>query len=135
MDIKAILTKVFSTEYIFDFTVMVPDKTDRMYMIAGLLMVLLGTAFKLISNFSKNPVTAHLWHRLATPLIVGGVLEVLWLASREQNIKLFGSHFVALIIGIVVLVWIYFPIMHYFKEYKQRKDKWEKQQVKLKYMN
>ncbi len=135
MDIKAILTKVFSPEYIFDFTVMVPDKTDRMYMVVGLMMVLLGSAFKLISNFSKNPVTANLWHRLATPLIVGGVLGVLWLAAREQNIKLFGSHFLAWVIGIVVLIWIYFPVMHYFKGYKEQKSKWEKEQIRLKYMN
>jgi len=134
MDIRATLRHVLTSGYIFDFTNMLPSSGDRLYMIAGLLMVLLGAVFKLISNFSRNSVTRLLWHRLASPLVVGGILEVLWYTARDQNIKMFGSHFIAWLIGIVVIVWIYFPIRYCFGYYRQEREHWQKQQVKLKYI-
>lgn len=134
MDILAILKNVFTPGYIFDFSAMTLTQGDRVYMIAGLLMVLLGAGFKLMSNFSKDPVTKRLWHRFASPLVVGGILEVLWYALREQNIKLFGSHFAAWAIIIVILVVLYFPARYWLSRYKEDRQKWEKQQVKLKYI-
>ncbi len=134
MNIKEILQKVFSPEYIFDISVMVPHPTDRYYMFLGFVMVLVGVVFKVVSNFSKNPISQNLWHRLASPFVVGGILEVVWFVAREQNIKLFGSHIVAWIIGVVILIWLYFPLKYWWSKYKDEKQAWEKQQIKLKYM-
>jgi hypothetical protein len=103
-------------------------------MVVGLLMVLLGSAFKLISNYSTNSVKRMFYHRLASPLVVGGILEVLWYSARYENIKLFGSHFSAWIAGIAILVWISFPIRYFFTRYKSEWQSWEKQQIKLKYL-
>lgn len=125
---------VFNVSYIFDFSNMILTVGDRMYMIVGFLMVVLGSVFQVIGLYSKNPVSRLMWYRLASPLGVGGILEVFWYVARYENINLFGSHFVAWGIGIVVLVWIFFPIRYLLGRYNKERVNWEKQQIKLKYI-
>lgn len=134
MNLSKTFQHVFTVNYIFDFSGMTIIQSDRLYMIVGFLMVFLAAVFQTIAIYSKNPIKKMFWHRLSSPLGVGGILEVLWYVARYENIKLFGSHFVAWLIGIIVLVWIYFPIRYFFSRYKHDKQNWEKQQIKLKYL-
>jgi hypothetical protein len=134
MNIISKFKHVFTPSYIFDFTSMIPVQSDRLYLIVGLAMTVVGAVFKIISAFSTNPVSRRLWQRLASPFITIGILEALWFLARQQNIKLFGSHFVAWLMGIVFLVWLYFPIRYLIGSYRYEKQQWEKQQIKLKYI-
>jgi type VI protein secretion system component VasK len=64
----------------------------------------------------------------------GGILEVIWYGLRFENVKLFGSHFAAWLIGLITVIWFVTALVYALKQYRAEKDKWEKQQVKLKYL-
>ncbi len=134
MNFKETITHVFSLSYIFDFSFMPFSSGDRLYMIAGLVSVIFAAIFEIFSLWSKNPVTKNMWHKLAAPLGTGGILEVIWYGLRFENVKLFGSHFAAWLIGLITLIWFVTALVYALRQYRAEKDKWEKQQVKLKYL-
>ena len=128
------LKHVFSVSYIFDFNIMVLSMGDRLYMIAGFIAALVAAILEIFSIYSKNPVTKNMWHKLSAPIGTAGILEVIWYSFRYENVRLFGSHFAAWLIGLIILIWLITAIKYVIKDYRREKQNWQKQQIKLKYI-
>lgn len=130
MNIKSFFTQ----EYLFNINRVMLQRTDKVFLALGILLFVLAIVFKLAERMAPNSVDKYFRNRLYRVFLTIGLSEMVWFAARYENVSFFGSHFVALLIGLIGLVWLVFVAKDFIKNYKTRLLEWEKQQQKLKYL-
>lgn len=109
--------------------------TDKAILLAGALFLFFGFVALAFSFFAKNQFLAKVAKWKAKILIIGGLGEILWFGLRYQNVQVFGTRFVALLILLAMLVWLYFPAKYFFSRYKTDLAEAERKANKDKYLN
>ena len=127
------LHKLVSSSYLFTNAV-IYTRSDKMFFAAGCLMVILAIVFKIAALSAPNPVDKVLRNRFYKLFLTIGISEVVWFGFRYENATFLGSHFIALIILLIGLIWFVCLAVSVIKNYNGNKDTWEKEQVKLKYL-
>ena len=128
------LKKLLSADYLFNVDRVILTRSDFIFYYFGIALVLLAIVMKIASTKAPNPVDKHYRQKAFTLFVTIGILEILWFGARYQAIRFFGSHFVALVILCVGIVWAVFLITDIVQHYKPAKEKWEKEQVRQKYL-
>jgi hypothetical protein len=126
---------IFSYDFLFYVNPVRLGVTDQVFAGAAVLAIVVAIIAKLYVRFSKNEVSRKLAHRLSVLFATVGALGVLWYGARYQNANVFGTRFAFLCIAVVGLVWFSFIAKYWWKQYRPEKLAWEKEQVKLKYLN
>jgi len=126
--------KLISKSYLFDINRVLLTRSDKLFAILGLAMAVLAIAFKLASMYAPNPVDKVLRNKFFRMFLTIGVLEVVWFGARYQNIMFFGSHFVALLILFIGILWFVKLAISVIRHYGSEKEIWEKEQIKAKYL-
>ncbi len=124
----------FTSQYLFEIDRVTLHRSDKAFVLAGIIAVVLAVAFRILAIFAHNPVVKRLILRLFNLVLFVGLAEVVWFGARYQNIRFFGSHFVAMLILLIGLVWFGFIAKYFFGKYKAELESWQKQQIKLKYL-
>ncbi len=128
------LHKLVSKSYLFSNAVIF-TRSDKMFFVGGIVAVVLSIVFKVASLRAPNPVDKKLRARFYHLLLTIGIFEIVWFGFRYQNVTFFGSHFVALAILLIGLIWLICIAVAIFKNYKKDKSEWDKKQVKQKYLS
>lgn len=126
--------KLISTQYLFAINRVAISRSDWIFLILGGALVLVGILFAIWAKVNKVSVTKILLARYAKCFFVIGLLEVVWFGARYEYINFLGSHFMALLIGLVGLVWVGFIVWSNLTSFRKNKQQWEKEQQKLKYL-
>ncbi len=126
--------KLISTQYLFAIDRVSLQRSDWIFLILGGTLIALGILFAIWAKVNKVSVTKILLARYAKCFFVIGLLEVVWFGARYEYINFLGSHFMALLIGLVGLVWLGFIVWSNFTGYRKNKQQWDKEQLKLKYL-
>jgi hypothetical protein len=129
-----ILKQYFTTKFLFEINRVIIERSDRTFLIIGILAVTLAIVFKLSSILAPTPVDKKYRNKFFNLFLTIGLGEVFWYGARTQNVKLFGTHFMALLLLLVGLVWLVMIFIKLIKSYGREKKEWEKEQVKLKYL-
>lgn len=126
--------KLVSTDYLFTINTIMLTRSDKLFFIIGAIFTVFSVVLKVAALYAPNPVDKVIRSRLFRLFLTIGLIEVIWFGARYQNVRFFGSHFVALLTLLIGLVWFIQIAVSAFRHYKVDKIAWEKEQVKLKYL-
>ncbi len=125
---------IFTYKFLFTINTVMIEKADRMFLILAISALVLGVLFKLSEVLSPNPIDKKYRHKFFSAFLFLSVWEFVWYAARTQHIRFFGTHFVAMVGGLIFLVWIVKILTQMFKKYKTELEAYQKEQIKLKYL-
>ncbi len=128
------LKTFFSYNHLFQFNAAFVSPNEKLFFLAGVILVLLGIVLKIAGSLSPSPVDKKFREKFYHLFLTIGLLEMFWYLCRYENAALFGSLFVALLILLIGAIWLVAVLVNCFKNYREEKQNWEKEQVKLKYL-
>ena len=126
--------KIFNKNYFLGLERGVLHRIDWAILFFGAWLVLVSIVVWFINRRSKNPVSKQFWNRLGKLFAVIGFLEAFWFLLRYENVQFFGARVTAIAFIVLGLIWLGFILKYYFSGYRVQKQSWEKEQVKLKYL-
>jgi hypothetical protein len=109
--------------------------SDKLFALAGALLLVIGFGFLIYSRFAANQFLAGVAKRIAKILITTGILEFIWFGLRYQYVQMLGTRIVALLILVIGIAWLYFPIKYLVTHYKTDMEKAEREASRAKYLN
>ena len=126
--------EVFSRDFWFGIDRAVIHTSDKAFLYVGAILVALGIIAVLFARFSKNQFLGRVAVRLSKIFITIGLLEGVWYLLRTQFVQALGSRFVAALLIVWGLVWLYWPIKYLIKNYKVDMEKAQREASREKYL-
>jgi len=124
----------FTADFLFNINRVLIEPVDKGFLFIGVAFVILGIVFKLAAKFAPSIIDSNYRNRFFHLFFVTGLSEIIWFAARIQFIKFFGTHFIALVIILIGLMWFFWIIKKIIKNYRREKRKWEREELKKKYL-
>ena len=121
--------------YHYQFYVGTMGRSDKLLFSMALMFILLAIVFKFAEVFSPNVIDRKFRAKFFNLFLTIGILELLWFGARYQNVQMFGSHAVVFAILLIWFVWLVFIVKDLIQHYSAERQAWEKEQIKLKYLN
>jgi cbb3-type cytochrome oxidase subunit 3 len=109
--------------------------SDNLFLLAGLILVLLGVVTFIYSRMTKNEFLALVVTKISKIFFTIGLLEVFWYFLRYQYVQALGTRFVAALILLAGLVWMYWPVKYFITRYKVDMAEAERKASREKYLN
>jgi hypothetical protein len=128
------LTQLFSTQFLFQINRVIIEPVDKAFLFVGFAALAIAIFLKVAQKLSPSPVDAAYRSKLFNALLFLSAGEFLWYLARRQFVRFFGTHFVAIVILLIAVVWLLGIAWKMFRHYRSEKTAWEKEQVKLKYL-
>ena len=128
------LKAFFSYQNLFQFNTAYVDPKEKLFLFAGLILVLLGIVLKIAAVLALNPVDKKYRSKFYHLFLTIGLSEMVWYWLRSENIQFFGTHFVALLVALIGIIWFVVILAKTIKNYPEEKRNWEKEQVRQKYL-
>lgn len=119
----------------FGYDPIVVHAADKVIFLLGLLLVVFGFIALIFSIFARNEFLAKVAKWKAKILIIIGLVEMIWFVLRFQNVQVFGTRFVAGLILLIGLIWLYQPAKYFFTKYKVDLAEAERKANRDKYLN
>lgn len=110
-------------------------RSDKVFLITGAIFVALAVVFRILKALAKHPIKAKLLAKFYVWVLTLGLALVVWFGARYQNVRFFGTHFVALLMFLAGLVWLIFILVYWMRKFPSEKQQWDKEQLKQKYLN
>ena len=123
-----------SLDYLFNTGSSTLQKGDQAILFFALACLALAIVFKLSAVKAPSPIDQAFRGKLFSIFLTLGIAEIIWVGLRYQNVRFFGTNFVAWIIILIYLVWFLVALIKTFSKYSIEKQAWEKEQVKAKYL-
>jgi len=128
------ILKYFSKQYLFQINTINLDRSDKIFFAIGAVFMVIAIVLKLSELYAPTPVDAKYRKNFFALALTMGLSLVLWFALRYEHVTFFGSHFVALLVLLIGLVWFAFLALSFLKRFRTEKTVWEKEQMKMKYL-
>ncbi len=128
------LKELFTYQNLFQINGAFIDPREKLILFLGGILVLLAIVLKIAGTLAPSPVDAKYRVKFYHLFLTIGLSELVWYGCRYQNIKFFGTHFVAWLIGLIGAIWLVMLVASIFKNFSKEKTIWEKEQVRLKYL-
>ncbi|MDR3642494.1 MAG: hypothetical protein P4L74_02590 [Candidatus Doudnabacteria bacterium] len=128
------IKQYISPEFLFTFNSANISPGEKLVFISGIILVLLAIVLKISAILAPNPVDAKYRRKFYGLFLTVGLGEIFWYFLRYENAMFLGTHFVALIIAVVGIVWFAVLVTNMARHYKGNKQVWDKEQVRLKYL-
>ena len=125
---------LFTTKFLFQIDRVMLSRADNIFLTVGLCLTVLAIVFKLAALYAPNPVDAKFRGKFYSLFLTIGLSEIVWFGFRYQNVNFFGSHFVAMLMLVIGVLWFGWIAIKMFRHYGREKTDWDKEQVKLKYL-
>ena len=128
-------TKLWSKTYLFGPAGFELSRSDKGFFFTAVVLIAAGLIFKFvqISREQGSParlLLARFFHLFFTI----GVFLLIWSGAREQGIPWVSTHFLALLLGVVFLVWLAFILRYYFGKHRSLTESWAEEKIKKKYL-
>ena len=129
-------TKLWSTAYLFGPAGFELVRSDKVIFYASLISIALAIVIKIfvLAKPKMSPV-AVLLSRFFHLFLTMGILVLIWVGAREQAIPWISTHFMALVLFIISVVWLGYIVKYYFRKYRHEVKDWQDEQVKRKYLS
>jgi len=124
---------LISVQYLFTIEAVL-TRTDKLFLLLGAIAVVLAVLMKIASATAQNPIDKKYREKPYRLLLTVGLWEIIWFGCRYENVRFFGTHFVALLGLLIALVWFVMIVVKMIRNYRGEKSAWEKEQVKLRYL-
>ncbi len=130
MDIK----NIFSYQNLFQINTAFISPGEKLFFMAGAISFLIAVILKIASILATSPVDKEYRNNFYKVFAFFGLGQMLWYVLRSQNITFFGTKFVAFLVILIAIIWFVWVVIKFIKNYSTKKDVWEKEQQKLKYL-
>ena len=124
----------FTPQYLFQINNAYVSPREKLFFLAGVILILLSVVLKIASVLAPNPVDAKYRQKFYRLFLSIGLAEIFWYLCRYENVMFFGTRFVLFLVILIGIVWLAVILAGMFKNYKKEKQTWEKEQVRLKYL-
>ena len=128
------ISAYFTTNFLFQINRIQIQPADKFFLLVGVVALVLAVILKLAAKFAHSPIDAKYRNKLFNVFLFLSLAELVWYGARVQNVRLFGTHFAAMLIITIAFVWLVISLWKMLMNYRQEKTIWEKEQVKLKYL-
>lgn len=128
------LKQYFTSQYLFKINPAFIDSGEKLMGLLGVVLVLLAAVLKISAVLAPTPLDKKYRNKFYSLFLTIGLLEVFWYLCRYENVRFFGTRFVAWLYLLVGLVWLVSLLVKTMKNYKPEKLAWEKEQLKGKYL-
>ncbi len=126
--------KLISIPYLFKVDTILLHRSDKLFFGIGIVLIVVGIVCRLTSFYAPHKFSRRFWQRLSNLSLTIGILEVLWFGFRYENIPAISTHFVALLLLLIGVVWLFFIIRYRLRVYPVELGQWEKEKTKQKYL-
>lgn len=126
--------KLISVQYLFGGSQIGLVRSDKVFLIFGAAFVGLAVVLKIVQTLAKHPVKRRLVGKVYVLALTLGLALVVWFGARYQNVKFFGTHFVALLLCLLAGIWLAAILAYWFRKFPSEKQEWDKAQARLKYL-
>lgn len=92
--------------------------SEKAFLYLAIVLIVLGILFLVYAKLSKNQFLMRVSIRFAKIFFTIGIAEAIWFGLRYQYAQVIGTKFVAMLIVLWGLVWLYWPIKYLLKNYK-----------------
>ncbi len=96
--------KLYSFDYLFTVNRISLTRSDKIFFVLAMGFVLLAIVLKIAAHYAPSQVDKKYRDKFYGLFLTAGLLEMFWFAMRYQDIRFFGSHFLALIILLIGLI-------------------------------
>lgn len=107
---------------------------DYGILFVGAFLAIFGLVMLVLSKKKFDPFTKELYVRFGKVPVVTGFLLVLWFGLRYQNINFLGFRFMAGLVVLSGVFWVYWVYKKIGKKYHVNLSNWKKEQLKQKYL-
>ncbi len=128
------LSKYIGQEFLFGINRLYLDRSDKLIVITGSVFVVLAALLKVAAMYAPSPVDAKYRAKFYTIFLTFGLAEIIWFGLRLQYVRFFGTHFVAMAMGLIALIWFLVTLVKMLKNYKAEKEAWQKAELRAKYL-
>ena len=128
------IKELFTTQFLFSINRIQILPADKFFLFVGIVALVLAVILKLSAIYSPNPIDAKYRAKLFNPVLFLAIAEIIWYGARAQLVRFFGSHFVAILLMLIFLVWLIVVLWKMLMNYRREKTEWEKEQVRMKYL-
>lgn len=128
-------TKLWDSKYLFGLNSAVLTRSDWIFLYAAAGFVVAAVVAKILA-VRKEPASPlrFLLNRAFHLFLTTGLLSLLWVGFRYENIPWLSTHIVVLAIWFIDLVWAAYIVKYYFQVYPGRRKAWEEEKIKKKYL-
>jgi hypothetical protein len=135
IDFKNINWSQFATgDYWFGID-SVLHQTDKLFFYGGALLIIIGIIAISYARFAANQFLAKVARQVSKIFVTIGVLELLWFGLRYEVAQVIGTRFVAFLILLVGLIWLYYPIRYLISHYETDMTRARREASREKYLN
>ena len=128
-------TKLWQSRYLFGPNPLALSRSDYIFFGLAAAFTLIGIVSKvLVFNKDHADPRRLLWNKLWHAFFTIGVFMLLWYGARYENIPWIGTHFVALCLLLIGLVWLGFIAWYRIKTYPGAVHRYQEENVRQKYL-
>lgn len=92
--------------------------SEKAFLYLGGVLIILGFFKVLVARFIKNKFLANVAVRFAKISFTIGALEIIWFGLRYEYAQVLGTKFVAVLIVLAGIIWMYWPLKYLLTRYK-----------------
>lgn len=128
-------TKLWNPRYLLGPNPLDLSRSDYIFFWIAVGFVVVGIIAKLLVlreeyGSPRRILLGRLYHLFATM----GVLVLIWVGFRFENIPWLSTHFLALLLLLICLVWLGFIAKYFFMEFLRQQKIWADELLKRKYL-
>ncbi|HEX3095726.1 MAG TPA: hypothetical protein VHQ20_01240 [Patescibacteria group bacterium] len=109
--------------------------SEQAFLYLGIVLVVIGIIFLIFTRFAKNQFLARVSFRFARTFLTTGIVLAIWYLLRFEQAQVLGSKFVAGLITLFGIIFLYGPIKYLIANYKVDMAEAERQASREKYLN
>ncbi len=128
-------TKLWDKQYLFGPNPLELSRSDNIFFWIALVFIVAGIAAKILAmkNQGGSPKNV-LFGRFTRLFLTTGLLTLLWVGARFENIPWISIRFLVLAILLMWLVWLLFIGKYFVRDFRKRQKTWEDEELKRKYL-
>lgn len=128
-------TKLWNKIYLFGPNPPDLSRSDLIFFWVSLVFIVAAIiskimVFRTAPGSPKRMLRSRVFHLFLTI----GILVLLWVGARFENIPWLSVHIVVLSLFLIGLVWLVYIGRYYIREFKTKERQWREDQIKQKYL-
>ena len=128
-------TKLWDKIYLFGPNPIGMSRSDFIFFWASVGLIVIAIALKLLTIGSqKQSPKRYLLNKYFHLALTMGILFLLWVGFRFQNIPWLSTHFLVLLLWVVFLVWLGFVIKYHWQKFGKHHEEWSDGELKKRYL-
>lgn len=128
------ISKLFSYTFWFQTGFVNLGRTDKIYFAVSALLFIVGVALGIFSGGMRERFNKHLARRWMTLGMTIGGSGLVWSFLRYEAVQSISARLIAFLIYVIGVVWAYYIVRFWLKDYRVLKADHEKEQLRQRYL-